>query len=64
MINFTQLGKKYNLKNSSGCTPGNVGQVMKEILADHFDLDDFDYWGKRQKYHEADTTRVRRKKLR
>ena len=25
-INFTQLGLKYNLKNSSGSTPSNAGQ--------------------------------------
>ena len=31
-INFSDLARRYNFKNSSGSMPGNAGQVMKELI--------------------------------
>lgn len=61
-INFSEVARKYNLKNGKGVSPGNKGQVMKTLLKENgVQVEKLQYFAKKTKIHNSDTSRTRRK---
>ena len=63
-INYSNLGRKYNVLNSKGKPAKNGGQIIKEYLKEqNICLNQFRYNGKGRHSNKCQTKQIRKRKL-